>query len=296
MQEIIDRILGGNFDYENGSLEFSCAKIEISLSQGTIYEGSFHILSASEGYVKGSVISDHLRMECMTDQFTGSDAEIFYCFHGEDLEEGDVIKGSFSVVSNRGEYNLPFVVTVEHGMLNSSIGAIRNLFHFANLAKNNWKEAVRLFYDPEFLRLFQGNDAHFYDSYRILSTYEGNEQNVEEFLICINKKQQLEFLTEEKELVKKLPRSADNYGVTENNLTIVRNGWGYTNLQIECEGEFVFTEKENITDDDFLETVAACRSTSTAACADLAKISVKSTYIMLILHWRSRSWYSWETV
>lgn len=87
-------------------------------------------------------------------------------------------------------------------MLNSSIGAIRNLFHFANLAKSNWKEAVRLFYDPEFLRLFQGNDAHFYDSYRILSTYEGNEQNVEEFLICINKKQQLEFLTEEKELVK----------------------------------------------------------------------------------------------
>ena len=66
MQEILDRILGGNFDYENGSLEFSCSKIEISLSQGTAYEGSFHILSASEGYVKGSVISDHLLMECIT--------------------------------------------------------------------------------------------------------------------------------------------------------------------------------------------------------------------------------------
>ena len=167
MQEILDRILGGNFDYENGSLEFSCAKIEISLSQGTIYEGSFHILSASEGYVKGSVISDHLRMECMTDQFTGSDAEIFYCFHGENLEEGDVVKGSFSVVSNRGEYNLPFVVNVEHGVLNSSIGTIRNLFHFANLAKSNWAEAVRLFYDPDFRRLFQGNDEHFYGCYAV---------------------------------------------------------------------------------------------------------------------------------
>lgn len=66
MQEILDRILGGNFDYENGSLEFSCSKIEISLSQGTAYEGSFHILSASEGYVKGSVISDHLLMESVT--------------------------------------------------------------------------------------------------------------------------------------------------------------------------------------------------------------------------------------
>ena len=252
MQEIIDRILGGNFDYENGSLEFSCSKIEISLSQGTAYEGSFHILSASDGYVKGSVISDHLQMECMTDQFTGSDAEIFFCFHGENLEEGDVVKGSFSVVSNRGEYNLPFVVTVEHGVLNSSIGPIRNLFHFANLAKSNWKEAVRLFYRPEFLRLFTGNDAHFYETYRMLSACEGNEQNMEEFLICINKKQQIEFLVEEKELVKKLPRTEGNYGVSENSLTIVRNGWGYTNLQIECEGEFVFTEKESLSDDDFL--------------------------------------------
>lgn len=70
-------------------------------------------------------------------------------------------EGLFSVVSNRGEYNLPFVVTVEHGVLNSSIGTIRNLFHFANLAKSNWAEAVRLFYDPDFRRLFQGNDEHF---------------------------------------------------------------------------------------------------------------------------------------
>ena len=44
------------------------------------------------------------------------------------------------------------MVTVEHGVLNSSVGPIRNLFHFANLAKSNWKEAVRLFYRPEFLR------------------------------------------------------------------------------------------------------------------------------------------------
>ena len=40
--------------------------------------------------------------------------------------------------------------------------------------------------------------------------------------------------------------------MTENSLNIVRNGWGYTDLQIECEGEFVFTEKETLSDDDFL--------------------------------------------
>lgn len=96
--------------------------------------------------------------------------------------------------------------------------------------------------------------------------------------------------------MKKLPRSADNYGVTENNLTIVRNGWGYTNLQIECEGEFVFTEKENITDDDFLGNRCRLSVYIDSSLCRSGKISVKSTYIMLILHWRSRSWYSWETV
>ncbi|MGN0676264.1 MAG: collagen-binding domain-containing protein, partial [Ruminococcus sp.] len=34
------------------------------------------------------------------------------------------------------------------------------------------------------------------------------------------------------------------YSVTELELNIVRNGWGYTALHVECEGDFVFTEKD----------------------------------------------------
>ena len=252
MHEIINQILQGNFDYENGSLDFSCAKVEITLQKGYVYEGSFTITAAQEGYVNGFVTSSDLRMECLTPEFTGSQAEICFCFHGEHMEEGDVVKGSFSVVSNKGEYYLPFVVTVEHMMPESSIGAIKNLFHFANLAKCNWAEAVTLFYSPEFSRVFVGSDAQHYDSYRGLSVYHGNEQNVEEFLIQINKKQRVEFITEEKVAEIELTSSADAYSVLEKQISIVRNGWGYTRLAVECEGTFLFTEKECLSDDDFL--------------------------------------------
>lgn len=34
MQKVINQIMEENFDYENGSLDFSCAKIEISLNRG----------------------------------------------------------------------------------------------------------------------------------------------------------------------------------------------------------------------------------------------------------------------
>ncbi|MCM1187034.1 MAG: DUF5717 family protein [Lachnoclostridium sp.] len=263
MQEMIRRILDGDFDYENGSLDFSCSKIELELSKGSTYEGSFYI-NSSPGtvgtmgrFIDGYVVSSDLRMECLTPEFSGSNAEVAYCFHGEHLEEGDVVKGAFSVISNRGEYYLPFVVSIEHTVLETSIGSIKNLFHFANLAKSSWREAVAAFYSQDFSRIFTGNDARFLDCYKGLSANPGNEQNVEEFLICINKKQKVEYVTGESSIRISLTAADSPYAVAEHELEIIRNGWGYTALNIECEGDFCFTEKEFLTDDDFLGNV--CR-------------------------------------
>lgn len=252
MQKMIEQIMEENFDYENGSLDFSCAKIEISLNRGEVYEGSFRIYAQQGQFTNGTVISSDLRMECLTDEFIGCDEEILFRFHGESLEEGDVIRGNFYVISNQGEYYLPFVVSVEHALLESSIGAVRNLFHFANLAKSNWQEAVKLFYSPGFSSVLSGGDAQFRDDYRALSVWEGSEQNMEEFLIRVNKKQKVEFLVQEEELTLDAAGSTGGYAVWERELTIVRNGWGYTRLFVECTGDFLFTEKEEITDDDFL--------------------------------------------
>lgn len=252
MQEIIDKILGGNFDYEDGSLDFSCSKVELTLPKGTIYEGSFHINSTQGCYAKGYVTTSDIRMECLTPEFIGNDVEVSFCFHGENMEEGDVVKGTFSIVSNRGEYYLPFVVSIEHKVLSSSVGTIKNLFHFANLAKSNWQEALKLFYSPNFARVFAGNDAHMYDCYRALSAHQGNEQNMEEFLMQINKKQKVEFRVAEGQIQLELAVAEGPYEVTEAQIDIVRSCWGYTALQVECEGDFLFTEKDMLTDDDFL--------------------------------------------
>lgn len=248
MQEIIGQILEGSFDYEKGSLDFSCAKIELSVKKGEWQEGAFRIYGPSGLFTNGMVTSTDWRMECLTAEFSGEDQEIFYRFHGETLEEGDVVKGCFNVVSNRGEYYLPFVAIVEHGAAESSVGRIKNLFHFANLAKSHWQEAVKLFYSPEFAGVLTGSDAQYQEDYRALCVYPGHEQNMEEFLIQVNKKQRTEFLSEDEELYVE----ADGREVTESGLTVVRSGWGYTRLYVQCQGDFLFTEKEVLTDDDFL--------------------------------------------
>lgn len=252
MQETIKRILEGNFDYESGSLDFSCAKIEISIPKGSIYEGSFYISSTSDCYTNGYVSTSDIRMQCLTPEFVGNDVEISFCFHGENMEEGNVLKGTFSVISNQGEYYLPFVVTVEHSVIQSSVGPIKNLFHFTNLAKSNWMEAVNLFYAPEFAKIFAENESGSYDCYRAFSAYPGNEQNLEEFLIQMNKKQKVDFMLKTEEIALELSVMENPYSVTESEIEIIRNGWGYTALQVECKGDFLFTEKEALSDDDFL--------------------------------------------
>lgn len=251
-QEIITQILEGNFDYESGSLDFSCAKIEFAIPKGGQYEGSFRINAPSGLFTNGTVLSSDWRMECLTGEFTGTGEDIFFRFHGEELEEGDVVKGTFDIISNQGEYYLPFVASVEYSMPESSVGPIKNLFHFANLAKASWREAVKLFYSPEFARVFSGSDARYAEDYRALSACRGREQNVEEFLIQTNKKQCVEFLLEEGELRVELHPGASSFGVTEQEICIIRNGWGFTCLSVECSGAFLFTEKESLTDDDFL--------------------------------------------
>lgn len=256
MREIVKRILEESFVFEYGSLEFSCPKIELALPQGSMFEGSFHIYSAPGYLLKGLISSSDIRMECLTAEFSGGDAEIFYRFHGDLAESGEVVKGAFSVVSNQGEYYLPFVCSMERPVLQSSQGPIENVADFAALARNNWPEAVKLFYSPEFLQIFEGDDSY-YEHYRAFSAVRGNQQNMEEFLVLAGLKTYVDYFTEENRMALELSHAENPYGVTEMRIGLVRNGWGYTSLKVTCQGDFVFTEKEVLTDDDFLGNV--CR-------------------------------------
>lgn len=250
MQTILNQILDNNFNYDNRYLDFSCTKIDISLTKSRIYEGSFHIYGPEGSYTHGNVFSSDRRLEILTKKFAGSSEEIYYRFRGEEMEEGDVVRGTIFIVSNQGEYSIPFSVSRECAVMETSIGPVKNLSHFAALAKENWQEAVKLFYSSDFKRVFAESEQQYAESYRALSEYKGSEQNVEEFLIHINKKQRCEFLVQENQI--SIGESKDGFPVSEHELTIIKNGWGYTSLNIECVGDFLFTEKEELNDDDFL--------------------------------------------
>lgn len=250
MRQVIEEIRNGNFMFEKGSLDFSCPRIDLSLYADTIEEGSFSVSGPQGRVTEGYVVSSDMRMTCVTQGFSGSQDEILYRFDAGGMEEGEEAKGAFYIISNQGEYYLPFSVTIIPKVITSSLGNIKNLFHFTNLAKSNWEEAVNLFYSKEFKEIFKGSDRQYYAAYKGLSAIRGNEHNVEEFLLEIHKKKPIEYIPEET-----LIKIEDPLETTRYALVINRNGWGYTHLRIKTEGEFLQVSEGTVTDSAFLGNI-----------------------------------------
>lgn len=256
MREMVDGILNGNNVGETGSLDFSVSNVELSLMQGETVTGSFLIRGDSGALISGRVLSTDYRMELLTPDFSGGEAEIAYVFHGEGAEPGEVVKGAFRVISSLGEYSLPYVVTCRERVPLSSVGPVKNLIHFTNLARSDWQEALQLFYSGDFLNVLSERDAQFIPVYRGLSVYPGQEQNLEEFLIHAGKKQAVEFQAETPRISLEIPALEGEHPLLQQDLTIVRNGWGYVVLNVECDGGFLYTDKNLLTEDDFLGNYA----------------------------------------
>lgn len=247
------RYLNGDFDYEGGSLIFSCTKIELELHPGENADGVISVTEQSGKTITGKCYSSEIRMECQTEEFSGTNPELAYHFHTDKMEPGEVVKGEFYIVSDMGEYTIPYVVSILHESLESTLGSIKNLFHFTNLARSNWDEAVRIFYQPEFISILNGNDHKYRNLYRGLVNSIDKNHSLEEFLLGINKKQKIEYHLDKEQI--KLENPIE---VVANTIKIDRNGWGYTCLQARTEGIFLSLEKTCFTEDDFLGNACHC--------------------------------------
>lgn len=234
MKSAIDRILDGNFNRDNYTLEFSTPVIELTVDAGTVYEGSFTIYGPSDKVTSGVVSCTSLRMDCPVSEFSGREVEVPFSFNAEGLSNQDEVRGSFRIISNHGEYMVPFNIKIGAENLDTSLGNIKNMFHFTNLARTNWSEAVSLFNSEDFEVLLGGADKQYISTYRILKEGQDKEQNLEEFLLNIKKKQPVEFIIEDPNV-----RIDNVLSDVEKNIVIQKNGWGYSSLKLRTKDSFI---------------------------------------------------------
>ena len=247
MKRMRERILEERWQVQRTELSFSCKQVELSPLPEQIAEGTFQILCEEGTTAEGFVRADDERIGCAAPWFSGNGETVLFTFDARGMAEGESREGFFHIISDCGEYRLPYRIVVGERMLQSSMGEVRDLFHFTNLARASWQEAVRLFYHPDFVRIFDREGEAMRSLYRGFSADEGNSYNVEQFLAAVRKKQPITYSCAKSEI-----RITDLRGRVSEEIAVTRNGWGATGLWIKCEGDFLSVEKKCLTEDDFL--------------------------------------------
>lgn len=248
MRSVVDRCADGFFDYDCGKLLFSTARIEADMPQGQLFEGDFSLSSEDGRDFTATLYTSSMRLVCRNDRVENEpEALIHFVFDSTGLEPGDVVKGDIQVVSNAGEYYLPFVFSISYGIVQSSLGNVRNLFHFTNQAQINWSEAVDLFYSPVFKQVFGGNDRIHYDKYRGLSNRPKDPQAVDDFLVAINKKRPVLYSVD---------RTNYEYNDVSDNveceLLVHKSTWGNIDATVTSDAPFIRVERGHIGPLDFV--------------------------------------------
>ena len=237
-----------NFDFSvhDGNVTFSTERIEFVFSDNEQRSGSFSIFCQGDTPVLGVCQSNNPRMKVINSQFKGFEAQIEFVFDPCGMGPGDVSKGEFILLTDKGEYSLPFICIKENEFINSTLGHIKNLFHFANLARTNWNEAVNVFYSNDFLTILTGNDLQYKSLYRGLCENVMNERNVDEFLVAVKKKDRISYTLETEKIDLVNPKSE-----VSRKLVIKKSSWGFVSIDLKSEGNFVFIPCTHFSGDDF---------------------------------------------
>lgn len=243
----IGQIAAGRFNGTKPILAFSEETIDLSVIEGRSEAGSFVIESTNQIKICGIVYSTNPRMECLNPHFEGEKVRIRYQFNSKGLTEGDACEGKFVIVCNQIEYSLSFCARITRLYAEASTGAVKSLDDFTRLAASNWDEAYHLFYNRNFLNTIP------YDNVYERLTYEGfacarpSGQNMEEFLIGVNKKQPVSISVDKSEEI--FMASKEPQGGC---FTITKDNWGYTEIRLRTDCEFIKLSKPVLTLDDFI--------------------------------------------
>lgn len=243
----MEQFANGIFEYENPQILLSEEEIILTLDYGKSCVGEFTIKNTKNSVITGEVYSSNEFLRLSLNQFSGINNIITYELRGENLKDSESLKGEIYIISNCGETRLPFFVNVESPGIHSSMGKIKDLFNYANLAKLNWSEAVRHFKTKEFREMVKYQDEKYLLQYDNLLKSRSASQALEEFLIAIRKKLKINFIVDKNVLHYEVGNES-----FMDKITLMKDNWGYEEIKVSTDAPFLTLEHKIIWSDYFI--------------------------------------------
>jgi len=250
MRERINRLAKGIVDMEIPQLLIQPERIEEDVQAGEVVRGEVFVTSENGLHSKGLVYSSNSRVQVLSSSFGGMRNHISYEINSRYLEYGDVIEGSFYLVTSGGEKEIPYSFRVQDGVSGRTLGQLKEPRDFARMAKEDYEMALRIFEYRDFVDVPFMQDMHVRAIYDGLKGHGNRYGQLEQFLIGLRVKEPVKLEVSE------LRR--EYYGLeqaVDGEIIIRRSGWGYTPIQVEVKGNFIQIVKKMLDERDFKDDV-----------------------------------------
>lgn len=247
MKGIVEQYAKGEFNVERPDIDISVAKLELTIETGSVYNGAFKVVSANDVPVKLMVYDSRYLFDFKNHTFVGKKNTVAFSFDASGIEQGKSFKGHINIITDGGEYKIPYSVEIAAPYIMVDDRRIEDLFQFAAYAEENWEGAIKIFGSEEFVRTFLRDDDIVKGVYDSLNLSLSINQAMEEFLVYTHKKRVLTLTSKQKEIMVEMPDE-----LVRATIVINKNTWGYTNTYITSDCDFLIPETKRITGQDFV--------------------------------------------
>ncbi len=250
MKRKMEQVKKARFSYRKTPLIFSEDKIHIKIRPDDRLQRQLYFATEQHDRIRGYIHSTNRRFVPSLNTFSGTDIELTYGIDGMGMQVGDICSGSLSLITNVGEFQIPFMIEACRDRIETSEGEIDSMDTFVALARNNFREAFHLFTSPDFTQVLAREDEHLSALYSAFHQNPVTYQHLEEFLISAGAKDRVKPVLRESK--------GEFYDLREpvrESIEIVCNEWGYLRLEVEATEDFIQVQKQTITREDFIGSV-----------------------------------------
>jgi len=254
VKEKIERLAKGTFEYEMPELLVSDRELHVYVEAGMETAGAVYVKNREEKRMKGVLYVTGKILVLEEEHFVGTECALTYSVDAAMLLAGEVHTGTISIISDCGEFQLPFFVHVTEPVHESSIGPVKDLFQFTNLARMNWDEAVSFFCAPEFPGVVLRKEPRIGQAYEQLMKSPDKDRALEEFLVFARKKKFCDFFTVQTEL--ELTAGNENF---REQIVVKKEQWGYVRFSVTSSSPYITFTKNEYSSGDFINGQAEVR-------------------------------------
>lgn len=225
-------------------IELSNLYIYLSIEAGTSYDGSFYIYSRNGQELSGKVLSTNDKIVVERKELSGTECEIPFYFKGKKAIPGEEHGGDFLLITNGGEFNIPYCVSIVPKKMRVQDKVLSTLSEFGRFAKEHWERAKEAFFTKEFHDVFLTEREELHELYHDLLKGQSKDVILENFLMEAVGKERPYLSVKEKEL---------SFREGKGNIELILHGWGYLEGSLYGKKENLQIPKENFQAGDFDE-------------------------------------------